>query len=260
MTHSDIDILTREGGCPQPPILRRVRTRALPLSPRGEGGCPQPPILSPCGEGGCPQPPLRIVDETVKTIELPLRKHPSHNSVRERGFRSTILFVTVCTNGRAPILANIQMQCKILTAWANAANWIVGRYVIMPDHIHFFCAPSKYPAPDFHKWMKFWKRLSTQMMSDLSGGRLSSAAADSDRHISPVATSGGRLSSAAAGRVSSCAAKLWQDGCWDTQMRTGAQYEEKWQYIRNNPVRKGLVENADDWPYQGVMNELVWHD
>ena len=162
MTQSDIDILTREGGCPQPPILRRVRTRALPLSPRGEGGCPQLP--------------LRIVDETVKTIELPLRKHPSHNSVRERGFRSTILFVTVCTNGRASILANIQMQCKILTAWVNAANWIVGRYVIMPDHIHFFCAPSKYPAPDFHKWMKFWKRLSTQMMSDLSGGRLSSAA------------------------------------------------------------------------------------
>ena len=239
MTQSDIDILTREGGCPQPPILRRVRTRALPLSPRVEGSSPQTPILSPRGEGGCPQPPLRIVDETVKTIELPLRKHPSHNSVRERGFRSTILFVTVCTNGRAPILADIQMQCKILTAWVNAANWIVGRYVIMPDHIHFFCAPSKYPAPDFHKWMKFWKRLSTQMMSDRSGGRLSSAAA---------------------GRVSSCAAKLWQDGCWDTQMRIGAQYEEKWQYIRNNPVRKGLVENADDWPYQGVMNELVWHD
>ena len=224
MTQSDIDILTREGGSPYP---------------HGEGGCPQPPILSPRGEGGCPQPPLRIVDETVKTIELPLRKHPSHNSVRERGFRSTILFVTVCTNGRAPILADIQMQCKILTAWVNAANWIVGRYVIMPDHIHFFCAPSKYPAPDFHKWMKFWKRLSTQMMSDRSGGRLSSAAA---------------------GRVSSCAAKLWQDGCWDTQMRIGAQYEEKWQYVRNNPVRKGLVENADDWPYQGVMNELVWHD
>ena len=234
MTQSDIDILTREGGCPyphgdggcsQPPISRRVRTRALPLSP--------------CGEGGCPQPSLRIVDETVNTIELPLRKHPSHNSVRERGFRSTILFVTVCTNGRAPILADIQMQCKILTAWANAGNWIVGRYVIMPDHIHFFCAPSKYPAPDFHKWMKFWKRLSTQMMSEQSGGRLSPAAA---------------------GRVSSRAAKLWQDGCWDTQMRIGAQYEEKWQYIRNNPVRKGLVENADDWPYQGVVNELIWHD
>jgi REP element-mobilizing transposase RayT len=131
------------------------------------------------------------------------------------------------------------MQCKILTAWVNAANWIVGRYVIMPDHIHFFCAPSKYPASDFHKWMKFWKRLSTQMMSEQSGGRLSSAVA---------------------GRVSSRAAKLWQDGCWDTQMRTSAQYEEKWQYIRNNPVRKGLVENADDWPYQGVMNEFVWHD
>ena len=30
MTQSDIDRMTREGGCPQPPyVLRRVRTRAL---------------------------------------------------------------------------------------------------------------------------------------------------------------------------------------------------------------------------------------
>ncbi|MFL6519487.1 MAG: hypothetical protein ACJ8NS_04645 [Chthoniobacterales bacterium] len=26
----------------------------------------------------------------------------------------------------------------------------------------------------------------------------------------------------------------------------------------NNPVRHGLVKNAEDWPYQGVLNELRW--
>ena len=34
---------------------------------------------------------------------------------------------------------------------------------------------------------------------------------------------------------------------WDTQIRTGNQYDEKWLYIRQNPVRRGLVKVADDW-------------
>ena len=170
----------------------------------------------------------------------PERKHPSYNSVHEQGFRSTILFVTVCVERRNPILADEGMQKIILDTWEAAQNWLVGRYVIMPDHIHFFCAPSTYPAPDFHRWMKYWKRLAQQAFANM-GGRVSPRAA-------------------AAGDSRPPAVKLWQDGCWDTQMRTGAQCEEKWQYVRNNPVRKGLSENADDWSYQGVVHDLPWHD
>ena len=54
--------------------------------------------------------------------------------------------------------------------------------------------------------------------------------------------------------------KLWQNGCWDTQMRTGEQYETKWEYMRDNPVRKGLADKADEWPYQGVVHDLQWVD
>ncbi|MEM7014200.1 MAG: hypothetical protein AAF585_22295, partial [Verrucomicrobiota bacterium] len=31
-------------------------------------------------------------------------------------------------------------------------------------------------------------------------------------------------------------------------------------YVRNNPVRHGLVTDADDWAYQGEINQLQWHD
>ena len=48
--------------------------------------------------------------------------------------------------------------------------------------------------------------------------------------------------------------------CWDRQLRTGEIYTQKWEYVRNNPVRKGLVANADGWPYQGRMNILEWHE
>ena len=51
----------------------------------------------------------------------------------------------------------------------------------------------------------------------------------------------------------------WQEGKpWDTRLRRSESYQEKWQYVRENPVRKGLVENADDWPYQGMLNVLPW--
>ena len=53
---------------------------------------------------------------------------------------------------------------------------------------------------------------------------------------------------------------LFQRECWDTQLRKGDSYAAKWEYARNNPVRSGLVDNVDAWPYQGEMNILEWHD
>ena len=50
----------------------------------------------------------------------------------------------------------------------------------------------------------------------------------------------------------------WQSECWDTQMRSGKHYHETWQYVRQNPVRKSLAREPDDWPWQGVRNVLEW--
>ena len=47
---------------------------------------------------------------------------------------------------------------------------------------------------------------------------------------------------------------------WDRQLRPAESYEEKWQYVKNNPVRHGFVSHAEDWPYQGELNVLEWHD
>ena len=35
-------------------------------------------------------------------------------------------------------------------------------------------------------------------------------------------------------------------------------YTQKWHYVRENPVRKGLVKDADEWPFQGMLNVLPW--
>lgn len=50
----------------------------------------------------------------------------------------------------------------------------------------------------------------------------------------------------------------WQSDCWDTQVRSGTHYAEKWEYVRNNPMRAGLVNTPEDWPWQGEINVLRW--
>lgn len=42
----------------------------------------------------------------------------------------------------------------------------------------------------------------------------------------------------------------WQPGSFDRLLRSDESAEEKWQYMRENPVRAGLVERWEDWPYK----------
>ena len=53
---------------------------------------------------------------------------------------------------------------------------------------------------------------------------------------------------------------VFQRDCWDTQLRKGENYAEKWHYVRNNPVRKGLVAEAKEWPWQGEIEVLQWRE
>jgi len=153
----------------------------------------------------------------------PNRKRPIHQPVVESGNRAIVVFVTVCTKHRIPVLAAPGMQQSILRAWSSAGHWLVGRYVILPDHIHLFCAPGVFPPSPLLNWVRYWKSM--------------------------VAKSTGRG-----------AGSLWEKNFWDTQLRQSDSYSAKWEYVRNNPVRHGLVARSQDWPYQGELNLLRWHD
>ena len=236
--------------------------------------------------------------------QLPQRRHPSRNSVMTHlDNRAIMLYVTVVTGKRNAMLADKAVQDCIVAAWKAAADWLVGRYVIMPDHIHFFCAPATYPPPDFHRWMKQWKAqvsrsfpiglraggahgrvalVATETLADTSHGRVALVATENGAD-----TAHGRVALVAAGNGADAAATsaalpptddaaatsaalpnvplsrpppLFQRDCWDRQLRTGESYAQKWEYVRNNPVRKGLVAHADEWPYQGQVNVLDWHE
>jgi putative transposase len=148
----------------------------------------------------------------------PQRKHPAHGILFIAG-QPTIIFDTICTKNRESWLVNEEVHQLLRRVWTEATAWKVGRYVIMPDHIHLFAADTGSPV-NYQKWVQFWKSQFTR------------------RHRIPD--------------------HRWQTDDWDTRMRSAAHYEDKWNYVWENPVRKKLVSRAEDWPFQGVIFDWRW--
>jgi putative transposase len=139
-----------------------------------------------------------------------------------------IFFVTACTFRRRPILTQTAAADVLIDEWNCARvrhGWAIGSYVIMPDHVHFFCAPERdaKALPDFMREWKSW----------------------TSRRINAVLP-----------RPATAATTVWQHGLFDHLLRSDESYQEKWDYVRNNPVRAGLVKSPDDWPYFGRIESL----
>lgn len=46
--------------------------------------------------------------------------------------------------------------------------------------------------------------------------------------------------------------EIWQNSYYDRRVRDAVEYENIKQYIRQNPVRAGLVERREDYPYSSA--------
>ena len=149
------------------------------------------------------------------------RTGPAHPIPLFRDGRPAIILLTVCARRRSPILATPQAQRTLLKAWRKAQAWSVGRYVLMPDHLHLFCAPRD-PTVPLTNWIRYWKSLASRAWPGPKTG------------------------------------PIWQEDFWDRQLRDGENYLNKWEYVRSNPVRAGLVRKPEDWPYSGEINTLDW--
>ena len=91
----------------------------------------------------------------------------------------------------------------------------------MPDHVHFFCTARKDEHP-LHYFVGKWKEWTAKY----------------------------------AGRRHGVKIPLWQPEFFDHVLRSSESYEEKWLYVRDNPLRAGLVSAVEDWPFQGALHEL----
>lgn len=134
-----------------------------------------------------------------------------------------IYFITTCVAGRRPLLADDTIVSFLYEEWAGMKTkhgWMVGRYVIMPDHVHFFVSPIWGSAKPLITAIGKWKEWTAKRVLKHLG---------LDR-------------------------PLWQPEFFDHLLRSEESRSEKWNYVRNNPVRAGLVNEAAEWPYAGAID------
>jgi putative transposase len=142
---------------------------------------------------------------------------------------STIYFITFCVANRKRILANARAWETCRATFEKFDRWTILSALAMPDHLHLLVAPAfdrDASVSAFAKWFKRWFN-------------------DTYWNCRPSGSDGIPRT------------WHWQEGCFDRLLRSGESLSEKWEYVRQNPVRAGLVTNPDEWPYQFQFNKQL---
>ena len=162
---------------------------------------------------------------------IPVRKRLDHRGPLSIDVTGAWYFITICAEGRRPWVMtkengravaprppheelSVIAQVILREARGNhlRAIWRLSLFLVMPDHLHFIV---HVPAT--------------------GGGRGATA-------LPVVVANFKHLLAARYGL-------RFQRDFWDTRLRDDAHYAEKFRYVCNNPVRKGVVAVACDWPY-----------
>jgi putative transposase len=134
-------------------------------------------------------------------------------------FDPPLYFITFCTYDRRPVLATDLFHAHFIEYLQQKGRQGIscGEYVIMPDHVHLFLRidPHRY---ELGKTVGFLKQSLSKPL-----------------------------------KCSKIEAPYWQPGFFDHALRSADSYSHKWEYVRENPVRAGLVDHPEDWPYQGTV-------
>lgn len=154
-----------------------------------------------------------------------IKPSPGSRALRRGRYSSQDLVysITKCTRERIPILiwngiGNQESHpiAKCLRRLCDERVWRCLGYVLMPDHIH---AVIQLEAGDLSASVGRFAQLSTSLVNQARG------------HKGP----------------------FWQTGFYDHALRADEPLHEHLHYMRNNPVRAGLVAHPEEWPYQEIL-------
>ena len=152
-------------------------------------------------------------------------RHTRRDSLRLRGFDYTsrrVYFITIVAVERRKVfldkrLAAATVQC--LCDLRGRVNFKLYVYCLMPDHLHALIGLSE-PGQSLGGICGAFKSLSTRAYWRWYEG------------------------------------KLWQRQFFDHIIRNEEDFFETVEYIKQNPVRKHLVEEWEQWPYTGRVDLL----
>ncbi len=122
-------------------------------------------------------------------------------------------FITVVTRNRFPHLQTDQQKKQVLEAYREVRRYHpfrVAGLVILNDHWHCLVQPG-------------------------NGVRIGTVVGAVKKNIW--------------NRIASGQSSIWQKRFWDHRIRGRRDFNSCLEYIQNNPVKHGYVENPEDWPW-----------
>jgi len=129
-----------------------------------------------------------------------------------------IYFITWrCLTGITLSSAERSITLDALRHW-HGIKWQLYAAVVMPDHVHALARPLSRPT----------------------GGAF---------NLAEILHSIKRFSARKINQGRGVQGSLWQDERFDRIVRDEAEFLEKWQYIRNNPVKAGLAIITEEYPW-----------
>ncbi|MDD5596540.1 MAG: transposase [Victivallaceae bacterium] len=157
-----------------------------------------------------------------------LGKYPRRPQRLETLFASQrpLFYITFNTYKRRNILNNQKCFEAFVKYSEKGKDFgiLINNFVIMPDHIHLLAWRNE-ESCGLKNWIKGLKRvLSIEL--------------DKNNNVRPH----------------------WQEGFFDHVLRSSESCIEKSEYINKNPVRAGLCSSYKEWPYRGIIDQLVIED
>jgi len=152
--------------------------------------------------------------------------HSRNLRVHRVADRPDTFFVTKCVQPRRSVLAAEArgIICSAFRDCAERRRIILAAFVVMPDHWHgLFGLLEEWTLPRFmHAFMSY------------VGGRTAHLLQAQGCH--------------------------WQDGYYETRIRSAKQFEYVRGYIAWNPVRKGLVDTPEQWDASSLQEPALVSD
>ena len=139
--------------------------------------------------------------------------------------QQVVYFLNVCCHGRRRIFLAptvVLAAAESLHRIAVKHGWTVPHACFMPDHVHFFASPMINRDQEVSRFVQFWKSSAKQRINALG-----------------------------------MPGRIWQLESFDHLLRCDESLGEKWEYVRNNPVRAGLCGVPEGYPFSGSLDEIM---
>jgi len=164
---------------------------------------------------------------------MPFENIPHQSHLRKGRFseEGRAYAITKCASQGISLIEDPSVTKSLIEAlfWMERENvYSLGAFVVMPDHYHAVIV--------------------------LAG----------TKSLSQIMRSIGSHTAREANRIMGSSGQFWQRGYYDRAIRKTEDIEAIFEYMHHNPVRRGLVQVADQWPYSSIAppyrKRIRWHN